>query len=321
MDIDEMYVLFEQMETGTDLGKGGVKTITNSSAHKIFKAEPQKKDSPEKPWQPPSVRIEKIKDNLLRLAKRSSIWQAFSDWIEIMALMLSCYYDPSHYDERAEMLKKVGDQYSIDEIKLFLEAFIELCEIFTDNLKHGYFTDVLGSLYMELGLSSEPNGQYFSPDSICQMMGMMTIETADVSKKGYITISEPAAGSGAILLGQLSEAVRQGINPKTQAVVFAVDTDIRCVHMCYVQLSLYGVPAVVQHGNTLSLETWHRWYTPVYVMDDWVWRQRMALVDERNYEDERLKCILQPMYGIMVYGLRNLKNTIKQKERTECVDS
>jgi hypothetical protein len=32
--------------------------------------------------------------------------------------------------------------------------------------------------------------------------------------------------------------------------------------MAYIQLSLYGIPAMVIHGNTLTMEEWDRWYTP-----------------------------------------------------------
>lgn len=42
----------------------------------------------------------------------------------------------------------------------------------------------------------------------------------------------------------------------------AQDIDIRCVWMAYIQLSLYGIPAMVIHGNTLTMEEWDRWYTP-----------------------------------------------------------
>jgi hypothetical protein len=42
---------------------------------------------------------------------------------------------------------------------------------------------------------------------------------------------------------------------------------IRAVHMAYIQLSLLHVPAVVVHGNTLSLEEWGYWYTPAHILD------------------------------------------------------
>lgn len=55
---------------------------------------------------------------------------------------------------------------------------------------------------------------------------------------------------------------RKGIDYRRKSFFVAQDIDIRCVWMAYIQLSLYGIPAVVIHGNTLTMETWSRWYTP-----------------------------------------------------------
>lgn len=62
------------------------------------------------------------------------------------------------------------------------------------------------------------------------------------------------------------------LNYCTQLVITATDIDLKCVHMCYLQLSLYGIPAVVIHGNTLTLEEWSHWFTPIYVLHGWRWR-------------------------------------------------
>ena len=43
--------------------------------------------------------------------------------------------------------------------------------------------------------------------------------------------------------------------------------------MAYLQLSLYGIPAVIIHGNTLTDEEWSRWYTPVYMVNGWAMRE------------------------------------------------
>jgi len=32
--------------------------------------------------------------------------------------------------------------------------------------------------------------------------------------------------------------------------------------MAYIQLSLYGNPAVIIHGNALTVEEWSHWFTP-----------------------------------------------------------
>ncbi len=75
--------------------------------------------------------------------------------------------------------------------------------------------------------------------------------------------------------------------------------------MAYIQLSLYGIPAVVIHANTLSAEEWSRWYTPVYIIEGWIWRQSTGMVDKRFPEDEAIKSTEEPIYG----ALRNLAAT------------
>jgi hypothetical protein len=39
--------------------------------------------------------------------------------------------------------------------------------------------------------------------------------------------------------------------------------------MTYIQLSLYGIPAIVRHGNSLTMQSWSQWLTPVYIMGGW----------------------------------------------------
>lgn len=46
--------------------------------------------------------------------------------------------------------------------------------------------------------------------------------------------------------------------------------------MAYVQLSLLHIPAVVYHGNSLTVETWSTWRTPAHVLGFWDVRLRRA---------------------------------------------
>jgi signal transduction histidine kinase len=50
--------------------------------------------------------------------------------------------------------------------------------------------------------------------------------------------------------------------------------DVPCVHMSYLQLALLHIPAIVVHGNTLSVQEWSHWYTPAHVLGGW--RGRLA---------------------------------------------
>jgi len=48
--------------------------------------------------------------------------------------------------------------------------------------------------------------------------------------------------------------------------IVAEDIDLRCVHMCYLQLALAGVPAIIKHQNTLTREKWSVWKTPAFIL-------------------------------------------------------
>ena len=75
-----------------------------------------------------------------------------------------------------------------------------------------------------------------------------------------------------MVLGFARAMLEAELNYCFQLFVLATDIDIKCVHMTYLQLSLYGIPAAVTHGNALTLEEWSRWETPVYIMHGWKWK-------------------------------------------------
>lgn len=313
MNFDELYQLFES-DVAVLCKKGMSPSENERSSSLENESSPMVSENrePRTKFIPNRERREKIKDTLHRLAKRSSIWQTFKDWVSIMALMLSCSYDPTHKEAREKELEEIGNRYPIDEGKEFLGLFVELMEIISYNLENHIFEDILGELYMDLGLSYEKGGQYFTPRNVCEFMGMVTLGLSsleDVKEQGFITVSDPSSGSGAMILGAISAANRNHIDHRYQIAAYAVDVDIFCVHMCYVQLSLYGLPAVVEHADSLSLESWGRWYTPEYLINNWIWRAKLTSTTKRELEDELIKCWQQPMYGILVYGLATRKES------------
>lgn len=132
---------------------------------------------------------------------------------------------------------------------------------------------------------------------VADMMGQISAGDKALPECGYITALEPCVGAGAIVLGFANALMKQGLDHRTQLVIAGVDIDLRCVHMAYIQLSIYGFPAVVIHGNTLTTEEWSRWYTPVYIADKWVWRHPCGITGKQSPEDEKLKLATEPMYA------------------------
>jgi len=134
------------------------------------------------------------------------------------------------------------------------------------------------------------------------MMAKLTFCESTVSaleEKGYVSVCEPTCGSGVMITSFCKSMKEAGFNYCNQMVATAIDIDAKCAHMTYLQLSLYGVPAVVIHGNSLTLESWSRWYTPIYLLNGWIWRDGCTMTSAPCAENEMIKCALEPTYAAM----------------------
>lgn len=236
-------------------------------------------------------------------ARRHSTWQVFSDFLEMSAISISNPVDPVHWEEREKHYMDIIKRYSRKELDLFPQMLAELVEALEQCAQEGCLNDILGKVFHELELHNKYKGQFFTPMSVCDMTGMVSAADADISQaleeRGYFTVCEPCIGSGALALGLANALTEKGVNHCQQMVITGVDVDLKCVHMAYLQLSLYGIPAVIIHGNSLMCEEWSRWYTPVYIVGGWIFRQHCGITtDGIGWEtDERLKMTLDPMYA------------------------
>ncbi|MDT8718287.1 N-6 DNA methylase [Clostridium sp. 19966] len=186
------------------------------------------------------------------------LFNVFSDFVELSALSISNAVEWN--EEREERYLNIAKSYKKQEIVLFPKMFLELTLGLEESM-----TDVLGNLFMELGLGNELQGQFFTPMSVCRLCAEITLEDKkeEIIKNGFISLNEPAAGAGAMIISFAEAMKNKGLNYQRLLSVTAVDTDIRAVHMCYVQLSLLGIQAIVYHGNTLSMKTFSKFYTPM----------------------------------------------------------
>ena len=224
------------------------------------------------PWK------EKILKTIQKLGYRHSTWDIFRDWIELSALSVANSADKKTtetWQQRERQYLEIIGKYQPDEQQLFPELFAYLVEALTYSLTwENAPTDILGEIFHELELHNQYKGQFFTPQHICDFMGAITFGDSkeQVEKHGYIGMAEPACGSGAMVFGLARAMMNEELNYCTQLVVEATDIDLKCVHMCYLQLALYGIPAIVIHGNTLTMEKWSVWHTPVFVFHGWAWK-------------------------------------------------
>lgn len=138
------------------------------------------------------------------------------------------------------------------------ERFSEAFAILTDALEARPH-DFLGSVFMALGANDAKfRGQCFTPPAVCDMMAAMTVHDLRPKRPNSdrtVWINEPCCGGGQMILSVFNHLVDNGWGPRDFHFV-ATDVDWRCFAMAYVQTTLCDVPCVVEHGNTLSLETY-----------------------------------------------------------------
>ncbi len=213
---------------------------------------------------------------LRSLAARHSIWDVFQDWLAVSAIAISNSVDWEQRNRREEIYMQIIKKYTKEEQQKLAEALAILAATLLQECNMDGPTDILGQLFHALNLHNKYKGQFFTPNHICDFMAEITLCGDDpgtlqkeLDTKGYITVCEPAVGAGGMLLGLAKAMQKRKLNYKTQMFAVATDIDMKCVHMTYLQLSLLNIPAVVIHGNSITMEQWSKWYTPAYVLGKW----------------------------------------------------
>ena len=189
------------------------------------------------------------------------MWRVFRDFVEISAISLSNTIYTEDYEVREKRYLELIKGYSKDEISTMAEMLglvaIELSS------KKG---DVLGDIYQALSVNNKSFGQFFTPYHVSYLMAEMTLSNVKetIAEKGCISICEPCVGAGSMVIAAADSLERQGYNPSEYMKVTAIDLDIVCTHMSYVQFCLLQIPAVVYNGNSLNHEVRSTWITPIY---------------------------------------------------------
>ncbi|MCG8651133.1 MAG: N-6 DNA methylase [Pirellulales bacterium] len=104
--------------------------------------------------------------------------------------------------------------------------------------------DVLGDVFQG-AITYGENGQFFTPDSVCDLMAKMSVPTERTDEPK--TICDPACGSGRQLLAVAKHQPHWEFTGQ--------DLDIRCTQMTAINLGLNGLKGWAVNQNTLTLET------------------------------------------------------------------
>lgn len=186
------------------------------------------------------------------MAKYYSAHQVFRDWIEVYALSIANFCEPTGtpvWEKREQQYLSAIGKYQKQEILGFAELGGLLTLALEDDM-----SDVLGAVYMGLETSSKVTGQFFTPDNISRLVSKMVDENI-VSTEDVITLTEPTCGSSGMIIAYARALRDKDIDYQRKLDVKATDIDFACVYMSYIQLSLLGIKAVVARQDSLIKET------------------------------------------------------------------
>jgi type I restriction-modification system DNA methylase subunit len=153
-------------------------------------------------------------------------------------LGLACHALSAQEEDYMNIIRRYPNQHPMGqrEADYFKEAF----HAWQEALKLDY-RDYLGEVY-EQRVSLGEHGQFFTSESLCELMRQMTGGTIDDDAR----VSDPACGSGRNLLA----ATRSN----RLAYFHGIDLDLRCVRMTALNLLCRNVNGAVVWGNSLTLK-------------------------------------------------------------------
>lgn len=170
------------------------------------------------------------------ISPRYGAGQVFSDFLE----MTICALQMGEAEDRYLQLVQRYDKPEVETFSMALAALVN--EMTGDGQG---LIDVLGEYFMQ-EISHGHNGQYFTPQPICDMLcGIIKSDGP-----GY-RVADPACGSGRMLLG--------AAKLNRSLLFYGADRDLACVHMTVINLCLNGLFGEVSWMDSLTGE-WFRGY-------------------------------------------------------------
>ena len=198
-----------------------------------------------------NARSKEIANLFLNRAGQYSAPELFTDWVKLASLSFAkcgLYMQPPKViAEREELYNAIVQKHSKEEMETFYRATAALIEAMDEEMN-----DYLGEIYMWIGQASSLAGQFFTPFHLSELTADVAIALGKDPEFIPTTFNEPACGSGGLIIAAAKRMKKLGINYQKKMDVVCQDLDSRCVAMCHVQLSLYGISAIVVQGSTLT---------------------------------------------------------------------
>ena len=180
-------------------------------------------------------------------ARRTSVMNAFGDAVHLMALSLWAPLAPNRAAVEADF-GATRRKYADGD----LDAFARALKLVVEELEETR-EEFLGAILERIGAANKAGGQFLTPRAVG---AAMALAEADACARGHvpgkvIRIGDMACGASVLLVEMAERLIACGV-PQRDILVIAGDVDQRACDMSYVELSLLGYAAKVEHRDALA---------------------------------------------------------------------
>lgn len=204
---------------------------------------------------------------LEQMSARHNIVTVFGDAVGMMAaaLVMATARDMAAADRE---YKAIAERYTKEEMVHMPKMLVSVIDAL--ELRRESF---LGPILEEIGAANQHNGQFLTPASVATMMAEVNMGDYQHTPGKVVTINDPACGAGVTLIAQAEVLVQEKHVPQRDIFVIGGDIDKRAVDMTFVELTLLGYAARVDHMNALSMQVLSpSRYTIGYYLNGIRWR-------------------------------------------------
>jgi type I restriction-modification system DNA methylase subunit len=182
---------------------------------------------------------------LNKVSNRHHTSQLFDDFLQMAVCAFSLGRSEAIYLD-------IAKKYNEEEIKSFGDALGALILEHEVQNKLGW-KDFLGNYFEEFGQYNSKMGQFFTPESLCNLMASITND--DVKKEYRQTVNDPSCGSSRNLI---AHATKDPLN-RFNYFYIGQDLDRRCCLMSVLNFVMFGMSGVVIYMDALSLKIYGGW--------------------------------------------------------------
>lgn len=236
-------------------------------------------------------------------------YDIFKDFLELSTISFSGVFNKNDEDENR--YKDIIQQYK------YPEKIAELLHITVMALTQKTH-DFLGEIYMFGEFGNKGTGQFFTPFHISEFMADITLYETDLKSKieenGFITISDPCCGSGVMFLAASEVIIKLGYNPQQVMKVCGIDIDPICCYMSFIQTNLLGLSAQINYGNSITMDIWRTFTTPMTYINYCRFGFQKPKQDENLINQKRIE--IKKDIEVLEKS-KNSDKTIKERTKNE----